>query len=122
MTRYIFGSSVLAITQFRLMTALDGRRRQAINQNCSSVVDFLDRKFRKTQIHLRETPCYFYQGNKSKLEVTVFSNPQIAKVDVRMIGLKNYDREPSYECSYDLDTLSVSMFQRAIDDLISRMD
>ncbi len=104
------------------MTALDERKRQAINRNFSSVVDFLDHKFRKTQVHLRETPCYFYKGNKSKLEVTVFSNPRIAKIDVRMIGLQNYDREPSYECSYDLDGLSIAMFQTAIDDLLSRMD
>ncbi len=104
------------------MTALDNRKRQAINRNFSLVVDFLNRKFRKTQIHLLESPCYFYKGNKSKLEITVFSNPQIAKIDVRMIGLKNYDREPSYECSYDLDGLSIVMFQRAIDDLMSRMD
>ena len=104
------------------MTALDERRRQAINRNFALVIDFLNRKFRKTQVHLQEAPCYFYQGNKSKLEITVFSNPQIAKIDVRMIGLKNYDREPSYECSYDLDGLSIAIFQRAIDDLISRMD
>ncbi len=112
----------MAIAQFKLMTALDNRKRQAINRNFSLVVDFLNRKFRKTPIHLLESPCYFYKGNKSKLEITVFSNPQIAKIDVRMIGLKNYDREPSYECSYDLDGLSIVMFQRAIDDLMSRMD
>ena len=112
----------MAIAQFKLMTALDERRRQAINRNFSLVIDFLNRKFRKTQVHLQEAPCYFYKGNKSKLEITVFSNPQIAKIDVRMIGLKNYDREPSYECSYDLDGLSIAIFQRAIDDLISRMD
>ena len=104
------------------MKALDERKRQTINSNFSSVVDFLERKFRKTPIHLRETPCYFYKGNKSKREITVFSDPQIGKIDVRMIGLKNYDREPSYECSYDLDGLSIAMFQRAIDDLMSRMD
>lgn len=104
------------------MTTLDERKRQTIQQNSSSVIDFLDRKFRKTPIHLQEAPCYFYKGNKSKLEITVFSNPQIAKIDVRMITLKSYDREPSYECSYNLDGLSIAMFQRAIDDLVSRMD
>ena len=104
------------------MNALDQRKRQNINRNFSLVVDFLNRKFSTTPIHLQEAPCYFYKGNKSKLEITVSPNPQIAKVDVRMIGLKNYDREPSYECSYDLDELSLPMFQRAIDDLISRMD
>ena len=104
------------------MNALDKQKQQSIKRNFSSVVDFLDRKFRKTQVHLQEAPCYFYKQNKSKLEVTVFSNPQIAKIDVRMIGLKNYDREPSYECSYDLDGLSIAMFQRAIEDLISGMD
>ena len=95
---------------------------QAIKGNFSLVVGFLERKFRKTPVHLSETPCYFYRGNKSKLEITVFSNPQIAKIDVRMISFKNYDREPSYECSYDLDGLSIAMFQRAIDELMSRRD
>ena len=104
------------------MNALDQRKRQNIHHNFSLVVDFLDRKFRTTPIHLQESPCYFYKGNKSKLEITVSSNPQIAKVDVRMIGLKNYDREPSYECSYDLAGLSLPVFQRDIEDLISRMD
>lgn len=89
--------------------------------NLSSVIDFLERKFRKTPVYLLETPCYFYKGNRSKLEVTVFSNPQIAKIDVRMIALKNYDREPSYECSYDLNGLSIAVFERAIEDLISQM-
>ncbi|MBE9042984.1 hypothetical protein IQ255_00940 [Pleurocapsales cyanobacterium LEGE 10410] len=112
----------MAIAKFKLMTILDERRRQAINRNFSLVVDFLDRKFRKTQVHLQESPCYFYKGNKSKLEITVFSNPQIAKIDVRLIGLKNYDREPSFECSYDLDGLSMTQFQRHIDDLISAIN
>lgn len=104
------------------MKALDERTRQTINRNSSSIVDFLNRNFRRTPIHLQEAPCYFYKGKKSKLEITVFSNPQIAKVDVRIIGLKNYDREPAYECRYDLDGLSIAMFQRAIDDLISKME
>ncbi len=104
------------------MAVLDDGRRQAIGRNYASVIDFLDRKFSKPPIHLREAPCYFYKGKKSKLEITVFSNPQIAKVDVRMMTLKSYDREPAYECSYDLDGLSIPMFQRAIDDLLSRME
>ena len=104
------------------MTVLNEQKRQAINRNFSLVVDFLDRKFRTTPIHLQEVPSYFYKGNESKLEITVFPNPKIAKIDVRMIGLKNYDREPAYECSYDLDGLSVAAFKRAIEDLISRMD
>ena len=104
------------------MSVLDKQKRQAIGRNFSLVVDFLDRKFQKTPIYLQEAPCYFYKGKKSKLEITVFSNPQIAKVDVRIIGLKNYDREPAYECRYDLDGLSIAMFQRAIDDLISKME
>lgn len=99
----------------------DTRKRQDINRNFSLVVDFLDRRFRRTPIHLQETPCYLYKGNKSKLEITVFPNPKIAKVDVRIMGLKNYDREPDYECSYDLDGLSMSTFQRQIDDLISKI-
>lgn len=104
------------------MKALNERTRQTIDRNFSLVVDFLDRKFRKTQIHLQEAPCYFYKANKSKLEIIVFSHPQIAKIEVRMIGLTNYDREPYYECSYDLDGLSIAMFQRDIDDLMSGMD
>ncbi len=104
------------------MKALDQRKRQAIHHNFSSVVDFLDRKFSRTPVYLPEAPCYLYKGKKSKLEITVFSNPQIGKVDVRIIGLKNYDREPAYECSYDLAGLSIPMFQRAIDDLISKFE
>ena len=104
------------------MTILDQQRRQAIDRNFSLVVDFLERKFRKARVHLPEVPSYFYKGNKSKLEITVFSNPQIAKIDVRIINIRNYDREPSFECSYDLDGLSITTFQRQIDDLISRMD
>ena len=90
--------------------------------NLSSIINFLERKFRKTQVHLLETPCYFYKGSRSKLEIVVFSNPQIAKIDVRMIALNNHDREPSYECSYDLNGLSIAVFERAIEDLVSRMD
>ncbi|MGD1922555.1 MAG: hypothetical protein ACFCAD_28865 [Pleurocapsa sp.] len=104
------------------MKALDERKRQAVNSNSSLVIDFLNRKFRTTPIHLVEAPCYFYKGKKSKLEITVFSNPQIAKVDVRIIGLKNYDREPVYECSYDLASLSIPTFQRSIEDLISQFE
>jgi hypothetical protein len=104
------------------MTALDERKRQTISRNFSLVVDFLDRKFRKTPIHLQETPCYFYKGNKSKLEITVLPDPRIAKVNVRIIGFKSFDREPYYQCSYDLDRLSIAVFQRDIDDLIFRMD
>ena len=104
------------------MTVLDERKRQVIRQNFSLVVDFLDREFRKTPIHLQETPCYFYKGNKSKLEITVLPDPRIAKVNVRITGIRSFDREPYYECSYDLDGLSIAVFQRAIDDLISKMD
>lgn len=104
------------------MTVLDRQKRQAINRNFSKVVDFLDRKFHRTHLYLPEVPSYIYKGNESKLEITVFSNPKIAKIDIRMIGLKNYDREPSFECSYDLDGLSMTMFQRHIDDLISKIN
>lgn len=104
------------------MTAFNEAKRQAIGRNFSLVVEYLDRKFGKSPIHLVELPTYYYKGNKSKLEVTVYPNPKIAKVDVRIIGLKNYDREPAYECSYDLDGLSIAVFQRAIEDLLSRMD
>ena len=94
----------------------------AVSGNAAAVVDFLERKFKRTQVHLLEAPCYYYMGNKSKLEVTVFSNPQIAKIDVRMITRKSYDREPSYEESYDLNGLSIATFKRSIEDLMSRMD
>ena len=102
------------------MTALDNQKVQAIERNFSLVVDFLNRRFRKTNVHLKEVPCYFYLGNESKLEITVFSNPRIATIDVRMINLRNDDKEPSFECSYDLAGLSMTMFERAIDDLISQ--
>ena len=104
------------------MTVLDERKRQAIDRNFSDVVDFLDRKFRKTPIHLQETPCYFYKGHKSKLEITVLPDPRIAKVNVRITGIRSFDREPYYQCSYDLDGLSIAVFERAINDLISEMD
>ena len=104
------------------MTALDQRRRQAINRNFSLVVDFLDRNFHKNQIQLPEVPNYSYKGKTAKLEITVFSNPKIAKIDVRIISLKNYDREPSFEDNYDLEGLSISTFKRQIEDLISRMN
>ena len=104
------------------MTALDRQKRQAIDRNFSLVVDFLDRNFHKNQIQLPEIPSYSYKGKTSKLEIAVFSNPQIAKIDVRIIGLKNYDREPSFECNYDLEGLSISTFKRQIDDLISKMN
>lgn len=103
------------------MTVLDKQKQQAIELNFSLIVDFLDRKLRKTQLYLPEVPSYFYKGNESKLEITVFSNPKIAKIDVRIINLKNYDREPSFECSYDLDGLSLPMFQKAIDNLIAKI-
>ena len=99
------------------MTVLNQQQRQAINLNFSSVVDLLDRKFHRTPLYLPEVPSYIYKGNESKLEITVFSDPTIAQIDIRMIDLNNYDREPSFECSYDLYGLSISEFQRHIDDL-----
>ena len=104
------------------MTALNKQRQQAINRNFSSVVNFLDRKLKKTSVHLTETPCYFYKGKESKLEITVFSNPRIATIDVRIINIRNFDREPSFECSYELDGLSMTMFERAINDLIAQLN
>lgn len=103
------------------MKLLNEQKRQAINRNFSSVVNFLDRNFRKSSVHLPEVPSYFYKGRKSKLEVTVYSNPRIARIDVKIIGLKDYEREPAFESSYDLDGLSITTFQRQIDDLISKM-
>ena len=104
------------------MKALDKQKVQAIERNFSLVVDLLDRKLRKTSIHLSEVPCYFYKGNELKLEIAVFSDPRIAKINLRMMNLRNYDREPSFECSYDLDGLSITTFQKHIDDLISEIN
>ena len=104
------------------MTVIDEQKRQAIHRNFSLVVNFLDRKFRKAPIYLLEVPSYLYKGRKSKLEITVYSNPKVAKIDVRIIGLKNYDREPAFECTYELYGLSMTAFERHIDDLISKMD
>lgn len=104
------------------MTVLNQQRKQAINRNFSSVIDFLDRNFYKSRIQLPGVPSYLHKGKTSKLEITVFSNPKIAKIDVRIIGLNNYDREPAFECNYDLEGLSMSTFKREIDDLISRMN
>ena len=104
------------------MAALNRQQQQDINRNFSSVIDFLDRRLSKTSVHLVETPCYFYKGKKSKLEVTVFSNPRIGTIDVRIIKLKNFDREPSFEDSYQLDRLSIGMFERTINDLIAQVD
>ena len=122
MKTFIEGLDRLKMAQFKLTTALDKQKMQKIEHNFSLVVDFLDRKLRKTNIHLSEVPYYFYNGNESKLEITVFSNPGIAKIDVRMIKLKNYDREPFFECSYDLDGLSMATFQSHIDDLRSQIN
>lgn len=104
------------------MAIINPQQQQSIHRNFSLVVDYLESKFRKSPIHLLEVPNYMYQGNKSKLEITVYSNPRIAKVDVKIIGLKDYDREPAYACTYDLNGLSINVFQREIDNLISRMD
>ena len=103
------------------MAVLNRQKQQAIDLNFSLVVDFLDRKFHKTHLQLPEVPSYMYKGSESKLEITVFSNPKIAKIDVRMLSLNNYDREASFECSYDLYGLSMTTFQRHIDDLILRL-
>lgn len=103
------------------MTTLNKQKVQAIERNFSLVVDFLDRKLRRTNVHLSEVPCYFYKGNESKLEIRVFSDPRIGKIDLRILNLRNYDREPSLQCNYDLDELSIAMFQKRVDDLISEI-
>lgn len=112
----------MAIAHFELMSVYNKQKQQDIDLNFSLVTDYLDRKFRKTQIHLPEVPIYMYKGNEFKLEITVYSNPKIARIDIRMINLKNYDREAAFECSYDLDRLSMTEFQRQIDDLISTIN
>ncbi len=90
--------------------------------NFSSVVSFLDRKFSKTPLCLPEVPSYSYKGRELKLEIIVYSHPRIAKIVAKIINLKNYDREPAYEFSYDLNGLSMTTFQRDIDDLISKIN
>ncbi len=90
------------------------------DHNFSSVVSFLNRNLRKTSVQLAETPCYFHVGKEAKLEVTVFANPGIASIDVRMIKINNFDRDPYFERSYDLHKISVASFQRDIEDLIYR--
>ena len=102
------------------MTRLDKQKTQTNHNNFSLVVDFLDRKLRKTSVHLVETPCYFYIGSYSKLEITVFSNPRIGTIDVRLMKLKSDDKEPYFEHSYELNGLSFTTFQNDIDDLISK--
>ena len=103
------------------MTALNQQQRQAINRNFSSVVDFLDRKFSRSKIYLPEVPSYMYKGSRSKLEITVLSHPKVAEINVRIIGLRDYEREPAFERNYDLYGLSMAGFQRDIDDLVSQM-
>ncbi|WP_253274245.1 hypothetical protein [Myxosarcina sp. GI1] len=104
------------------MTLLDKYDRQAIDRNFASVVSFLDSKFDKTYLRSSEVPSYFYKGNKFKLEVTVFANPRIAKIDIRVISLKSYDRESAFECSYNLNELSMDMFKSSINYLISTLN
>lgn len=93
-----------------------------IDLNFSSVVSFLDRKLSKTQLYLPEVPSYSYKGRESKLEIIVYPNPRIAKIVAKIISLKDYAREAAYECSYDLNELSMTTFQRDIDDLISKIN
>lgn len=108
----------LVIAQFKLMTALDKQKARAIESNFNLVVDFLDRRLSKTNVQLSKTPCYFYNGSDSKLEIIVFSNPGIATIDIRLMRLKSDDKEPYFESSYDLDGLSMNTFKKAIDDLV----
>ena len=103
------------------MVGLNNQKSYTANDNFSLVVDFLDRKLSRTSVHLVDTPCYYYQGNGAKLEITVFSNPSIGTVDVRMMKLKNHDRDPFFESSYDLKGLSITTFERDIEDLISQI-
>ena len=92
------------------------------DNNFASIVSFLNQKLRTTSVQLVGAPCYFHVGKEAKLEVTVFSNPGIAQVDVRMTKLNNFDRDPYFERSYDLHNLSLASFQRDIEDLIYRAD
>lgn len=103
---------------FNPMNSLDKQKRYNSNSNFSSVVDFLDHKLQKTSIQLLDTPCYFYRGTNSKLEVIVFSNPGIASIDIRLLGLGDAAKEPYFLNSYDLNSLSTALFKREIEDLI----
>lgn len=109
---------LLMLALFELMTSLDRQRRQNVDGIFASVVDFLDHKLKKTSIQLLETPCYFYRGTNSKLEVIVFSNPGIASIDIKLLGLGDAAKEPYFQHSYDLYGLSISVFKREIDDYI----
>ena len=104
------------------MSVLNQQKRQVIERNFSLAVDFLNHKFGKTQVYLPEVPSYLYKGKRSKLEIRVCPSPHIANINVRIICFKSFDREPAYECNYDLDGLSIPMFQRAIDELVSQIE
>ena len=100
------------------MISLNQRKSHNVDSTFCSVVDFLDHKLQKTSIQLLDTPCYFYRGTNSKLEVIVFSNPGIASIDIRLLGLGDAAKEPYFLHSYDLNNLSTASFKREIEDLI----
>jgi len=100
------------------MTSLDQQRRHNFDNTFSSVVNFLDHKLQKTSIQLLDTPCYFYRGTNSKLEVIVFSNPSIAAIDIRLLGLGDAAKEPYFKHSYDMKSISTALFKREIEDLV----
>ena len=100
------------------MTSLHKQRIQNVDSTFSLVVDFLNHKLQKTSIQLLDTPCYFYRGTNSKLEVIVFSNPGIATIDIRLLGLGDAAKEPYFLNSYELNSISIALFRREIEDLI----
>jgi len=104
------------------MNSLDRYGKQNANSIFSSVVDFLSHKLQKTSVELRDTPCYFYRGTHSKLDVVVFANPGIAAVDIRLSGLRDAARDPYFVHSYDLKSISLSAFKREIEDMIFKCD
>ena len=80
------------------------------DHNFSSVVSFLNRNLRKTSVQLAETPCYFLVGKEAKLEVTVFANPGIASIDVRMIKINNFDIMKKLRHKTKIDHMLSCMF------------
>lgn len=90
--------------------------------NFASVINYLNSRMRTTSVQLVDNPCYFLVGNKAKIEITVYSNPRVGTVDIRMMKLKNFDREPFFETRHDIATLSMPAFEREIENLISQLN
>ena len=110
------------VTPFKLMNSLDRYGKENANSTFSSIVAFLNHKLQKTSVELRDTPCFFYRGTHSKLDVVVFANPGIAAVDIRLSGLRDLARDPYFVHSYDMKSLSLPAFKREIEDMVFKCD